>query len=171
METVYSQQDLYWILLTVVLGVLLVPLRSAGSRCIGEEELRSRENRLQRTYWKHLNVPQPTSPRQRAPTCAEVSKELHEDPQRRSLSPWRYRLDEDDTRFPREISVAECLCDGCIIDRHEDLSYNSRQMFVQRMVLKKTSCPGDPSRYVVRKDFISVPITCTCVRPAVNHVF
>ncbi|XP_022064383.1 interleukin-17C-like [Acanthochromis polyacanthus] len=157
-----------FVLHTVVLGVLLLPLRSSA-RCVGEKELIKLQNRLQRRYWERLNVPQPTSPQQRAPTCAQVSKELHEDTQSRSLSPWRYRLDRNDSRFPHEIYVAECLCAGCIINRHEDHSYNSREVFSHPMVLWKTSCPGDPSKYAVRKKFIRVAVGCTCVRPVVRH--
>ncbi|KAJ8281216.1 hypothetical protein GJAV_G00064920 [Gymnothorax javanicus] len=43
----------------------------------------------------------------------------------RSVSPWRLRNNHDEDRYPSEIPVAECLCEGCIINGKENRSYNS----------------------------------------------
>ncbi|KAI3377279.1 hypothetical protein L3Q82_008489 [Scortum barcoo] len=73
--------------------------------------------------------------------------------------------DRDDSRIPHEISVAECLCSGCIVNQREESTYNSVPVFAQRMVLKKSRCPDNPNKYVVRRDVIKVPVACTCVVP------
>lgn len=69
------------------------------------------------------------------------------------------------SRFPQEIAVAKCLCQGCIINQHEDLNYNSVPVFAPLKVLRKTRCQDDPSKYVVTKAFIKVPVACTCAVP------
>lgn len=76
-----------------------------------------------------------------------------------------FSLDRDENRFPDEISFAECLCQGCIIKHHQEMVYNSVPVFAELMVLRKYRCPHDSNQYVVKKDFIKVPVACTCVVP------
>uniref|UniRef100_A0A673VZ39 Interleukin 17C n=1 Tax=Salmo trutta TaxID=8032 RepID=A0A673VZ39_SALTR len=79
----------------------------------------------------------------------------------RSLSPWRYRED----RIPSKIMVAECLYEGCIINKHEDMEYNSVPVLATFTVLQKTVCPGNPQHYLVTVDSVTFPVACTCVVP------
>ncbi|XP_041849970.1 interleukin-17C-like [Melanotaenia boesemani] len=83
----------------------------------------------------------------------------------RSLSPWEYCIDRDVGRFPTDISIARCLCQGCVTDQSNNMDYNSVPVCGQMMVLWRKKCPQNPDKYVVRKYFISVPVGCTCVRP------
>ncbi|KAJ7994478.1 hypothetical protein DPEC_G00249670 [Dallia pectoralis] len=83
----------------------------------------------------------------------------------RSLSPWGYRIDEREDRFPGRIMVAECLCKGCIVNGHEDLTYNSVPVRATFKVLRKTVCPGNPDQYQVTVDSVTIPVACTCVTP------
>lgn len=69
----------------------------------------------------------------------------------------------DADRIPPDISFAECLCKGCIINQKENLSYNSVQVFAQMMVMKKTKC--DDENYVLKIESLSVPVACTCAVP------
>ncbi|XP_070766618.1 interleukin-17C-like [Enoplosus armatus] len=139
---------------------------SAGSsRCISEDELNNRTDKFQRSYWDKLSVSKNLVPVRGPRTCAQTAKEIHGDLNNRSLSPWTYSLNRDVDRFPHEIAFAECLCQGCIINQHEELSFNSVPLFAPLMVLRKTRCPRDPNKYVVKKDFIKVPVACTCAVP------
>lgn len=76
-----------------------------------------------------------------------------------------FSLDHNDSRFPHEITFAKCLCGGCIIRQLEDYTYNSVLLYSKLMVLKKTRCQHDPNKYVVIKQFIDIPVACTCVLP------
>ncbi|XP_010882467.1 interleukin-17C [Esox lucius] len=87
----------------------------------------------------------------------------------RSVSPWRYRIDSKEGRFPEKIAFAECLCKGCIIingsgHQAEDHNYNSVPIKQTQMVLEKTKCRNDPSKYSFISLYIEVPIACTCVK-------
>ncbi|XP_071397763.1 interleukin-17C-like isoform X3 [Centroberyx affinis] len=83
----------------------------------------------------------------------------------RSLSPWRYRIDDEDGRIPRHIAMAECLCEGCIVNQREDLGYNSVPVRAQLTVLRKTTCPGDAQRFLITAQVVEIPVACTCVVP------
>uniref|UniRef100_A0A8K9X8M5 Interleukin-17C n=2 Tax=Oncorhynchus mykiss TaxID=8022 RepID=A0A8K9X8M5_ONCMY len=83
----------------------------------------------------------------------------------RSLSPWRYRIDEREDRIPAKILVAECLYEGCIVNKHEDKTYNSVPVLATITVLQKTVCPGNPRHYLVTVDSVTIPVACTCVVP------
>ncbi|AWP01004.1 Interleukin 17 D [Scophthalmus maximus] len=76
-----------------------------------------------------------------------------------------FRTNRDPDRFPPYIVFAECLCRGCVIDRREDLSYNSVPVMVLLTVLRRTRCPGEQNKDLVQKEVISVPVACTCVLP------
>ncbi|XP_040899373.1 interleukin-17A-like [Toxotes jaculatrix] len=141
----------------------LTAAAAQGSRCISLDELNNRTDRFWKTHSNKLSFPQNLL--QDARTCAQTAKQMRGDVSSRSLAPWRYSLNQDVDRFPREIAFAECVCQGCIINQHEDLSYNSVPVLAQLMVLKKTRCPRDPNKYVIKKDFIKVPVACTCAVP------
>ncbi|XP_072235968.1 interleukin-17C-like [Leuresthes tenuis] len=106
-----------------------------------------------------------------ARNCEHQVEKMLKDPQRRqdksprSLSPWEYCIHRDVNRVPHEISVAMCLCQGCVINQDEDASYNSVPVCGQMMVLWRMQCPHDPNKYVVKKEVISIPVACTCVKP------
>lgn len=73
----------------------------------------------------------------------------------------------NDSRYPRGITFAECLCKGCIIDGREVNDYNSVEVRAPMVVLIKTKCK-DADTYRVQKTRIEVPVGCTCVRPKIT---
>lgn len=79
------------------------------------------------------------------------------------LSPTR--VDEDNSRIPSKINFVECLCQGCVINQQEDMTYNSVPVFWTVKVLVKTQCVDDPKKYVVKKTKINVPVACLCAVP------
>uniref|UniRef100_A0AAZ3NWL8 Interleukin-17C n=2 Tax=Oncorhynchus tshawytscha TaxID=74940 RepID=A0AAZ3NWL8_ONCTS len=68
-------------------------------------------------------------------------------------------------RIPAKILVAECLYEGCIVNKHEDKTYNSVPVLATITVLQKTVCPGNPRHYLVTVDSVTIPVACTCVVP------
>ena len=76
-----------------------------------------------------------------------------------------YRIDEREDRIPAKILVAECLYEGCIVNKHEDKTYNSVPVLATITVLQKTVCPGNPRHYLVTVDSVTIPVACTCVVP------
>ncbi|XP_070823589.1 interleukin-17C-like [Chaetodon trifascialis] len=138
---------------------------AGGSRCISEDEMNKRVDKFQRSYWDKLSVHKNLQPPRDARTCAQAAAEMRGDLCNRSVSPWRYSLDKDVDRIPLEIAVAKCLCQGCIINQSEELSYNSVPVYAQLKVLRRTRCQRDPDKYVLTKDFIKVPVACTCAVP------
>lgn len=76
-----------------------------------------------------------------------------------------FRVDSDENRVPRVIAFAECLCQGCIVNRHEDLGYNSVPIMVWKKVLRKIPCPTDKDKYTVTRETVEVPVACACVKP------
>ncbi|XP_004704800.1 interleukin-17C [Echinops telfairi] len=95
--------------------------------------------------------------------------EVHE----RSISPWRYRIDTDENRYPQKLAFAECLCRGCISARtgRETPALNSVQLHQSLLVLRRRPCAPDgsaaplPGAVAFRAEFIRVPVGCTCVLP------
>uniref|UniRef100_A0A8C9SM46 Interleukin-17C-like n=2 Tax=Scleropages formosus TaxID=113540 RepID=A0A8C9SM46_SCLFO len=83
----------------------------------------------------------------------------------RSISPWRYRIDYDEDRYPKSVAVAVCLCEGCIINGTEDTSYNSVPVRQVRRVLRRVRCPLNSTRYSLKTSLMEVPVACTCVIP------
>ncbi|XP_034385378.1 interleukin-17C-like [Cyclopterus lumpus] len=126
------------------------------SRCFSAEQVDRR---------RHPGRPGLAVDLQDARTCAQTAADTRGDLSNRSLSPWRYRLNEEDDRIPHQILFAECLCSGCIINRHEDLSYNSVPVFAPLAVLRTSPCPRDPNKFTVNKAVVSVPVGCTCAAP------
>ncbi|NWU94883.1 IL17C protein, partial [Upupa epops] len=94
---------------------------------------------------------------------------LHSEPNERSISPWRYRIDEDETRHPRRMAFAECLCSGCVDVKtgRETTSLNSVAIHQNMMVLRRKPCPRPASHglFTFEVDYIKVPVGCTCVLP------
>ncbi|XP_043937511.1 interleukin-17C-like [Protopterus annectens] len=85
----------------------------------------------------------------------------------RSISPWTYRIDVDETRYPEKLAFAECLCKGCIdiTTGEESSSMNSVVLEQTMMVLRKKTCSTNKNAYTFETDYIKVPVGCTCVLP------
>ncbi|XP_067158922.1 interleukin-17C [Apteryx mantelli] len=94
---------------------------------------------------------------------------LRSEPNERSISPWRYRIDEDENRYPRKLAFAECLCQGCVDVKtgRETTSLNSVTIHQTMMVLRRKPCPRPAGlgRFTFEVDYIRVPVGCTCVLP------
>ncbi|KAL4613688.1 interleukin-17C-like [Arapaima gigas] len=103
-------------------------------------------------------------------TCAGFTP-LSSSPEHRyrALSPWKYRIDVDDNRYPREIAVAECLCEGCIIDGKENLSFNSEPVKQTMMVSRYEKCPKHPEKFSLVTEPVEIDVACTCVVPRTSH--
>ncbi|NXD13748.1 IL17C protein, partial [Nothocercus nigrocapillus] len=87
----------------------------------------------------------------------------------RSISPWRYRIDEDEDRYPRKLAFAECLCRGCVDVKtgRETAALNSVAIHQTMMVLRRKPCPGPGGHglFTLEVDYIRVAVGCTCVLP------
>ncbi|XP_005345849.1 interleukin-17C [Microtus ochrogaster] len=98
---------------------------------------------------------------------------LEADTHQRSISPWKYRIDTDQNRFPQKLAVAECLCRGCINAKtgRETAALNSVQLLQSLLVLRRQPCSQDgasdptPGSFAFHTEFIRVPVGCTCVLP------
>lgn len=86
---------------------------------------------------------------------------------KRSISPWTYRIDVDENRFPQKLAFAKCLCNHCIstYTGKETSALNSVLITQSMLVLRKETCPEDKSKYTFRIEYLSVPVACTCVVP------
>ncbi|XP_068812453.1 interleukin-17C [Struthio camelus] len=94
---------------------------------------------------------------------------LRSEPNERSISPWRYRIDEDAHRYPQKLAFAECLCRGCVDVKtgRETTALNSVAIQQTMMVLRRKPCPrpASPGLFTFEVDYIKVPVGCTCVLP------
>nr|XP_008507102.1 PREDICTED: interleukin-17C [Equus przewalskii] len=98
---------------------------------------------------------------------------LEADIHQRSISPWRYRVDTDESRYPQKLAFAECLCKGCISTRtgRETAALNSVPLHQSLLVLRRRPCAPDatgvpvPGAFTFHVEFIRVPVGCTCVLP------
>ncbi|XP_023084574.1 interleukin-17C [Piliocolobus tephrosceles] len=98
---------------------------------------------------------------------------LEADTHQRSISPWRYRVDTDEDRYPQKLAFAECLCRGCIDPRtgRETAALNSVRLLQSLLVLRRRPCSRDdsglptPGAFAFHTEFIRVPVGCTCVLP------
>lgn len=98
---------------------------------------------------------------------------LEADTHERSISPWRYRIDTDESRYPQKLAVAECLCRGCINAKtgRETAALNSVHLLQSLLVLRRQPCSQDgaadptPGSFAFHTEFIRVPVGCTCVLP------
>ncbi|NXQ46498.1 IL17C protein, partial [Catharus fuscescens] len=109
--------------------------------------------------------------RHRPRSCPALAlrSELHSQLQERSISPWRYRIDEDENRYPRRLAFAECLCSGCVDVKtgRETTSLNSVAIQQEMLVLRRKPCPrsAGQGRFRLEMEYIQVPVGCTCVLP------
>ncbi|XP_045845191.1 interleukin-17C [Meles meles] len=98
---------------------------------------------------------------------------LEADIHQRSISPWRYRVDTDESRYPQKLAFADCLCRGCISARtgRETAALNSVPLQQTLLVLRRRPCsrdatgPPTPGAFSFHTEFIRVPVGCTCVLP------
>ncbi|KYO43067.1 interleukin-17C [Alligator mississippiensis] len=98
----------------------------------------------------------------------QLAAGAHSEANERSISPWRYRIDEDENRYPPKLAFAECLCNGCIDTKtgRETTALNSVLIHQTMMVLRRKPCPRDaPATFAFDVDYIRVPVGCTCVLP------
>ncbi|XP_051485739.1 interleukin-17C [Apus apus] len=113
--------------------------------------------------------------RQRDSACPALQLRLglHSEHNERSISPWRYRIDEDEDRYPRKLAFAECLCSGCVDVKtgRETTSLNSVPIHQSMLVLRRKPCPRPAGAGLVtfEVDYIRVPVGCTCVLPRTGH--
>ncbi|XP_025716178.1 interleukin-17C [Callorhinus ursinus] len=98
---------------------------------------------------------------------------LEADIHQRSISPWRYRVDTDESRYPQKLAFAQCLCRGCISAKtgRETAALNSVPLLQSLLVFRRRPCSRDASRvptpgaFSFHAEFIRVPVGCTCVLP------
>ncbi|XP_051696190.2 interleukin-17C [Oryctolagus cuniculus] len=109
------------------------------------------------------------------PQCPVLRPEevLEAETHQRSISPWTYRVDTDENRYPQKLAFAECLCRGCISTRtgRETAALSSVQLHQSLLVLRRRACsragsgPPTPGAFAFHAEFIRVPVGCTCVLP------
>ncbi|KAL0968206.1 hypothetical protein UPYG_G00263830 [Umbra pygmaea] len=160
----------------LLLGILIGQLSWASEAqkhigCFRVNELEAGAQRILRRhrYLTDVQVHGALDHKNTEKKCPTSRQSFSHDFSNRSVSPWRYSIDTEEGRFPKEIVVAECLCKGCIINNRsghqvEDHNYNSVPIMQSKVVLTKTQCSTDPEKYSFTKSFIQVPIACTCVR-------
>ncbi|XP_075197740.1 interleukin-17A-like [Anomaloglossus baeobatrachus] len=86
----------------------------------------------------------------------------------RSISPWEYRSNVDNSRFPAVITEAQCLHRGCLDpEGNEDLSMNSVPIRQEILVLRR-EMRGCVPLYRLEKQMVTVG--CTCVRPIIHYL-
>ncbi|XP_068115855.1 interleukin-17C [Hyperolius riggenbachi] len=105
------------------------------------------------------------NPSKKCPEFSELSR--NSDVNLRSISPWSYRIDVDENRYPQRLAFAECLCDHCIHPKlgRESASLNSVQVNQTMLVLRKKECPHkhiQEKKYAFSLEYLSVPVACTC---------
>ncbi|CAL8262759.1 unnamed protein product [Merluccius merluccius] len=166
------------LVVVLLLGVSCVAVRASSSHCYDEAQLEERAQKELKRLHQHFLDPKPepagpaaaaaAAPGGRCPVGLYAG--LDSQPlQTRSISPWRYVYDTDKDRFPRRISVAECLCSGCITLRPgedtaaEDFSYLSAAVLQHRLVLRKELCKDGRYRLVPYDH--AVAVGCTCATP------
>ncbi|KAG7483473.1 interleukin-17C-like [Solea senegalensis] len=153
------------------LGSLLLLSHRASSAADGSRRCISRRR------WDKLSLsfswpppPPPPPGQENKRTCAQAGG----DASKRSLAPWRYKVDRDVDRIPPNMGFAECLCRGCVVNQREDLSYNSVPVTVQVTVLRRKQCPTNKHnkhnkhKYLLTIESIKVPVACMCVVPKSN---
>ncbi|KAM3931036.1 interleukin-17A-like [Leptodactylus fuscus] len=86
----------------------------------------------------------------------------------RSVSPWEYSSNVDNTRFPAVINEARCLHHGCMdSEGNVDLSMNSVPIRQEILVLRREMRGCVP---VYKLDKQLVTVGCTCVRPIIQYL-
>uniref|UniRef100_A0A8C8RW48 Interleukin 25 n=1 Tax=Pelusios castaneus TaxID=367368 RepID=A0A8C8RW48_9SAUR len=142
-----------------------------NSECCGLRELERTGAWLSKGSPPELQ-PCHVSPQHR--TASEENTELqcqgrsHGPPNSRAISPWRYREDCDNARFPRRLLQAECLCPHCVsLDppHRLDRRGNSVQVNASTTVYYQRQCPGRPKAFYLEPQLYSVAVACICVVP------
>nr|XP_033799248.1 interleukin-17C [Geotrypetes seraphini] len=97
----------------------------------------------------------------------QIQPSSRSDYNERSISPWRYRIDVDENRYPQKLAFAECLCSGCIdVETGSETSnLNSVPVEQTMMVLRRKPCTHLSGAFTFELDYIKVPVGCTCVLP------
>uniref|UniRef100_A0A8D2LEV5 Interleukin-17C n=1 Tax=Varanus komodoensis TaxID=61221 RepID=A0A8D2LEV5_VARKO len=122
----------------------------------------------------HLESEQASPRRQRrqpSQGCPDLKLQdiLNKEVNERSISPWRYRIDEDENRYPRKLAFAECLCEGCVDVKtgRETTSLNSVPIIQSMMVLQRKPCQhnGEAAGFTFEVQYLDVPVACACVLP------
>ncbi|XP_072492424.1 interleukin-17C [Notamacropus eugenii] len=116
--------------------------------------------------------------RHQEPRCPSLQLENVNEAEvhQRSLSPWTYRIDSDENRYPQKLAFAECLCKGCINMKsgRETSSFNSVELHQRVLVLRRKPCAlkgsaqVTPGAFTFQTEYINVPVGCTCVLPQSN---
>ncbi|XP_073320907.1 interleukin-17C-like [Pagrus major] len=149
--------------MVLLCSLLLVFTGRTCPRCINEDGLNKLIEELQTRYWdKKVSVSPPDNR-----TCMQAAREMRGADNNRAVSPWKYRIDQDNDRIPPKIPFAVCICEGCIIHQREDMDYNSKAVYASLMIHRRTGKCSD-NKYKVKKDFIQVPVGCTCVVPNIS---
>ncbi|XP_078412406.1 interleukin-17D-like [Cetorhinus maximus] len=83
----------------------------------------------------------------------------------RSTSPWSYRINEDEARYPRKLMEAYCLHKGCLgPDGRIDDAVMSVPYHTNVLVLRRTSkCKRKTYIYKLAEE--EIPVFCVCVMP------
>ncbi|XP_067904700.1 interleukin-17D-like [Heterodontus francisci] len=81
----------------------------------------------------------------------------------RSTSPWSYRINEDEARYPRRLMEAYCLYKGCFgPDGRLDDTVMSVPYHTSVLVLRRTSrCKHNTYVYKVAEE--KIPAFCVCI--------
>ncbi|XP_076853501.1 interleukin-17C [Brachyhypopomus gauderio] len=150
-----------WLLLLLISASIVAARKHKG--CFTEDELSLRAHKF-----LHRSTRNAGSGRRDAATvsCADFQRQVFSSElMHRSLSPWRLREHSDSNLIPSSYNVAECLCEGCIINGTENYDYNSAPVVQNMMFLKKVTCPSDPKKYSLQIEYKEIPFACTCVVP------
>ncbi|XP_053722178.1 interleukin-17C-like [Synchiropus splendidus] len=167
----FSQETVLGVLLILNLGAFR-GTAARRSRCLSEKQLEDKFDKFNQRRAPYLSLLSEPTTAPRRQTCEQVARQTsHMTPRHRALSPWRYRMVlfplsiYHDQRLPYSIVQAECLCQGCIINQQEDMSYNSVPVFAPLLVLIKSRCLNDPNKYTLKRKIVQIPVACTCVVP------
>nr|DBA16733.1 TPA: hypothetical protein GDO54_002275 [Pyxicephalus adspersus] len=160
----------------------------AHQYCFSEQELAESSEKVvqhfvgHRMDWKYYssvqlvtemeNIEKRRKRRKRTPNSSCPNYETisqGNDTNERSISPWRYRIDVNENRYPQKLAFAQCLCDHCISTStgRETQSLNSVLLEQNIPVLYKEPCPraDGNKKFTFRMDYLAVPVACTCALP------
>ncbi|XP_059848406.1 interleukin-17C-like isoform X1 [Hypanus sabinus] len=173
----WAVQLLMIVSMWVSLGQTGRPRREGRNQCFAAEELdvpgKVLQKLLRRANAGHLlsvNLVEQLERQQvRQGHCPKMGHQSIHNPKirHRSISPWEYRIDYDENRYPSKLAFARCLCDGCIDAEsgEETLALNSVPLKQSMLVLQRQACAGRDDRYSLELKYIQVPVGCTCVLP------
>ncbi|XP_063775549.1 interleukin-17A-like isoform X2 [Pseudophryne corroboree] len=84
----------------------------------------------------------------------------------RSLSPWNYRMDKDENRFPAVIAEAVCRHSSCLdAEGVEDPKLSSVPIMQELLVIRRET-RGCQQTFRLHRQWVSVG--CTCIRPVIR---